>query len=247
MLFVAPANIFLAYAPPLAALLAFRRAAALNESDPRIVTHGFLAGVPAVIPVLAALVLLAGPLTAGLASVGFPSIGFPSAASPAVPTFLGRVVRSFGLSATIEELSKLAALALVVRIHRARLTGRVVVLAGAATGAGFAFVENGLYLIDLPRVLALRLLTAGVLHVSVSAICGYGIAVVAYRYGRMLPWVLCAIALHGGYNYLIELGGVPAIWAPLVPVTAAIIAWSRYNHAERFRLPGRRTRAYPDS
>jgi len=221
MLFVAPANILLAYVPPIAALLAFRRAAALNESDPRIVTHGFLAGIPAVIPAIAVLVLLSGPLAAGLA----------------IP----------GVSATIEELSKIGALAFVVRIHRARLTGRVVVLAGAATGAGFAFVENGLYLIDLPRVLALRLVTAGVLHVSVSAICGYAIALVAYRYGRMLRWVLAAIALHAGYNYLIELGGVPAIWAPLVPVTAAIIAWSRYNHAEQFRLPGRRTRAYPDS
>jgi|GEM_PF-4779481 len=168
MMLVAPANLVLAYAPPLALLLVFRRAAALADSDPRIVTHGFLAGIPAILPAVA---VLAAVLALG---AGVP-LGLPAA-----PV---RVLRSFGLSAGVEELSKLAALALVVRSHRSRLTGRVVVLAGAAAGAGFAFVENSLYLIDLPRVLLLRLLTAGVLHVSTTAICGYGIAMVAYRYG----------------------------------------------------------------
>ncbi len=232
MMLVAPANLVLAYAPPLALLLVFRRAAALADSDPRIVTHGFLAGIPAILPAVA---VLAAVLALG---AGVP-LGLPAA-----PV---RVLRSFGLSAGVEELSKLAALALVVRSHRSRLTGRVVVLAGAAAGAGFAFVENSLYLIDLPRVLLLRLLTAGGLHVSTTAICGYGIAMVAYRYGRMLPWILCAIVLHGSYNLLIDLGGLASIWAPIVPVLAALLAWSRYNHAEQFRLPGRRTRAYPDS
>ncbi len=238
-MFVAPANILLAYGPPLALLAAFRRAAILGESNPRIVTHGFFAGIPAILPAVAALA------AAVFLTTHLPGSHLPGSSHPAGVTRL--LWRSFGLSAGIEELSKLAALALVVRVHRSNLTARVIVLAGAAAGAGFAFVENSLYLIDMPRVLGLRLITAGLLHVAAAAISGYGIALVAYRYGGMLPWVVCAILLHGAYNLLIDLGGLAALWAPLVPVLAALIAWSRYNRAVQFRLPGRRTRAYPDS
>ncbi len=238
MVLVAPANLLLAYGPPLALLAALRRAAILSESNPRIVTHGFLAGIPAVLPAVAALAAVAY-LTAYL-----PGLHLPGSHPPGVPRLLWR---SFGLSAGIEELSKLAALAVIVRLHRSNLTAGVIVLAGAAAGAGFAFVENSLYLIDMPRIIGLRLLTAGLLHVAAAAISGYGIALVAYRYGGMLPWVVCAILLHGAYNLLIDLGGLAALWAPLVPVLAALVAWSRYNRAVQFRLPGRRTRAYPDS
>jgi len=90
---------------------------------------------------------------------------------------------------------------------------------GLVAGLGFALLENAVYGASNPNVLLLRALTTAPLH----AACGsrIGLAVI-FRANPMQMFVrlLTATAIHGIYNFLAPIPGLPSIGAVFIALTA---------------------------
>ncbi len=113
--------------------------------------------------------------------------------------------RAFVLIALTEELAKLSLV--YARGHDARDPSYAAfVLAAAAIGAGFAGVENLLYLQRFgPDVLSIRLLTATPFHIFNAVLAAWAIA--RHLNGGAKEWLAGALTLsvllHGLYDYLL--------------------------------------------
>jgi len=92
--------------------------------------------------------------------------------------------------------------------------------AGLIAGFGFAILENTLYGAADFNILLLRTITAAPLH----AACGsrVGAAAVMFRSSRLQAVLrfFTAVAIHGIYNFMIALPGLPSIAAILVVISA---------------------------
>ena len=116
---------------------------------------------------------------------------------------------------------------------------------GAASGLGFAAVENVLYLIiALSQGLdafvvtaAVRAVTSTVLHGSSSAIAGYGISRWKFfrqskQKRRWLPYLLVAMLLHAAFNTFAILGDVISVnsdlWALIGLLLAFVLATTAF-------------------
>jgi RsiW-degrading membrane proteinase PrsW (M82 family) len=169
--------------------------------------------------------LLAGFVVIGALTV-IPGFGLYALAgtlglSPG-PGLVSRVLFIWTVNAPAEELAKFLGFVLGARILRSISQPRDGLAQGAATGLGFALVENILYALSGgPGLFFLRLLTSLPGHVIYGAVWGgyYGYEVCLGK-GRVLrPWVpllalVPAFFSHALYNTLILLSA-PDPW-PLV-------------------------------
>jgi len=95
---------------------------------------------------------------------------------------------------------------------------------GLIAGLGFALLESAVYGASNSGVLILRAFTAAPLHGA----CGsrIGAAAVMFRTNPMqaLLRVIAATAIHGIYNFMVTIPGIPSIAAVLVAFTALLSA-----------------------
>ena len=119
------------------------------------------------------------------------------------------------LVAVTEEAGKLAGLG-VSRLRLPPAGGHENIFAGMALGLGFALFENSWYLPDATLVLVFRGVTAVPLHATTAGLLGWGLAS-TNRPNRLGLAFLAAVALHGGYNAMIDQGGI------LVPATVFLV------------------------
>ena len=93
---------------------------------------------------------------------------------------------------------------------------------GLVAGLGFALLENAVYGASDTGVLLLRVITASPLHGA----CGsrIGAAAVLFRSNpiQALFRVFAAVAIHGIYNFLIVMSGLPLIAAILIALSALV-------------------------
>lgn len=89
------------------------------------------------------------------------------------------------------------------------------VVYGAAAALGFAAAENAVYALEAGGALALlRAFTSTFIHVGLTGMVGFAVGMA--RFGRPYRWVvalsafLAAITIHGGYNFFLALGSLPA-------------------------------------
>ena len=92
---------------------------------------------------------------------------------------------------------------------------------GLVAGLGFSILENAVYAASDTGVLFLRIFTA-----ALHGACGsrIGAAAVMFRTNpaQALFRVLTATAIHGVYNFMVAIPGLPSIAAVLVAVSALI-------------------------
>jgi RsiW-degrading membrane proteinase PrsW (M82 family) len=157
--------------------------------------------------------------------------GFESGpADPALEQFLYYLA---GVSLREELLKLLCFLPLALWMGR-RGTSLDALLLGGLVGLGFAFQENLSYFrADASTYTAwLRLLTANVLHFSLTGIAGHALWRMISRGGRgweeFLVTFLAVVFAHGCYNSLIA---IPAFaeYAVLSPIVIAAIAYQYFD------------------
>jgi len=94
---------------------------------------------------------------------------------------------------------------------------------GLVAGLGFAILESVVYAASDSGVLLLRIFTA-----ALHGACGsrIGAAAVMFRTNpiQALTRILTAAAIHGVYNFMVSIGGLPSIAAVLIAVCALITA-----------------------
>ena len=92
--------------------------------------------------------------------------------------------------------------------------------AGLIAGFGFAIIEGAIYGVSDTSVLLLRVITAAPLHGA----CGFrvGSAIAAFRSSPFRAFLnfFAAVAIHGIYNLMIILSGLPSILAALIALSA---------------------------
>jgi RsiW-degrading membrane proteinase PrsW (M82 family) len=93
-------------------------------------------------------------------------------------------------------------------------------LAGLTAGLGFAAIENASYGTADMGVAFIRAFTAAPLHGACGARVGAAVAELRGNASSALPRFLSAVAIHGMYNFMILLRGVPWILAILVAFSA---------------------------
>ena len=133
-----------------------------------------------------------------------------------------------------EEVLKLLCFLPVALWMRRRGTALDALLLGGLVGLGFAFQENLSYFrADSSTYTAwLRLLTANVLHFSLTGIAGHALWRMLWRGGRgweeFLVTFLAVVFAHGCYNSLIA---IPAFagYAVLSPIVIAAIAYQYFD------------------
>jgi protease PrsW len=142
------------------------------------------------------------------------------------------------VSPWIEESLKAALLVYLIRARRVGLSVDAGI-AGFAIGTGFALIENLYYLASRPDaalpVQVIRGFGTAIMHGGTATILGM-ISVALYErrpYGGLqllLPGFLVAVALHGGFNYLLLRPGV----ATLATLTVLpLVIYLVFTHSER--------------
>ena len=219
-----------------------------TDISPRGFYRAFLAGLVAVFPALAVMLLV----SSALAGVG---------------GLHGGALRAFVVAGLVEEVVKLAPVrwsmrradyanshgerGLPARAPRARAAG--IAVAGAripapevprrlplavTAGLGFAFLENAFYLAGSSSLLVMRALLAVPLHGATAAYLGLAVAPAAAPRGsdrgRAFYSVPAAIGLaavvHGAYDLAVKRA---APLAPLVVLAAVALAVILARHARR--------------
>jgi len=127
--------------------------------------------------------------------------------------------------ALTEELSRFLMLFILFWISsRYAATGELQIQHGAASGLiagfGFAVIEGAIYGASDTGVLLLRVFTAAPLHGA----CGYRVGTAAVLF-RSNPYqanfrFLTATAIHGIYNFMIVMPGLPSFTAILIALSA---------------------------
>jgi len=142
------------------------------------------------------------------------------------------------VSPWIEESLKAALLVYLIRKRRVGLSVDAGI-AGFAIGTGFALIENLYYLASRPDaalpVQVIRGFGTAIMHGGTATILGM-ISVTLYErrpHGGLqllLPGFLVAVALHGGFNYLLVRPGV----ATLATLTVLpLVIYLVFTHSER--------------
>jgi RsiW-degrading membrane proteinase PrsW (M82 family) len=127
----------------------------------------------------------------------------------------------------VEELSKFAAMLVVIRLIHLEVTNLTAVLAwSTAVALGFATIENWYYTLDAQEVAWHRALTLPFNHVLFSSFWGVGIYRDATeKNGR--AWIILTLLLasvyHGLYDYILLTDAIhPAF---VLPVIAILYFW----------------------
>ncbi len=152
----------------------------------------------------------------------------------------------------VEEAAKAVSARAGKPVTRVRLDGLVF---GAAAGLGFSATENlfnGLQVLlqpggstaDFLAVVAVRSLSASLLHASATAVTGYGLAS-GWLTGRaytFLPYYLVAVTMHATYNFLASFGETFTQYGnlgTLVGFAAAVVFAVVAVSLVRYKLAGR--------
>lgn len=96
---------------------------------------------------------------------------------------------------------------------------------------GFATMESGFYLADSglthPMTLALRGLSASVMHLSCGVVVGYGLTRVWSRtwlkVAGTFGLLVLAMTYHGVYNLLVAAGGAAQVVAIILPMLTLVV------------------------
>ena len=132
------------------------------------------------------------------------------------------LLRSFVVTALVEELARLAAV--TVAQTQVRGSARVIGLrCGVLVGCGFAITESLLVLGRSSTVLMLRAATTLPMHAVLGGVAGLAVSSLHHRKSKnplvLIPAGLAiAVALHGSYNLLLRLN------APLNGITLPLVA-----------------------
>ena len=109
---------------------------------------------------------------------------------------------------------------------------------GLIAGLGFALLESAVYGASNSVVLMLRVFTAAPLHGA----CGsrIGAAVVLFRTNpiQALMRIIAATAIHGIYNFMVTIPGVPSLAAVLIALSALLTAIVSINAGGETELQG---------
>ena len=138
----------------------------------------------------------------------------------------GLIVQIFVRIALTEELSRLLVLLCYFKISRRLNSGLTYgdVILGSATGLvaglGLAILESAAYGAVNTGIILLRLFTAAPLHAACGARAGA--AAILFRSNPVQAFFrfLTAVAIHGIYNYMIILSGLPSLAAVLIALSA---------------------------
>jgi RsiW-degrading membrane proteinase PrsW (M82 family) len=150
-----------------------------------------------------------------------PAMSGPTAGS--VLESLGPVLFNlFCRIAATEEASRV--LVFIILFPLARIKGENAILRGSAAGLvaglGFALVESATYGASDIEIALLRAVTTAPLHGACGARVGAAVAGLRERPLPSLARFITAIVIHGMYNFMILINGVPAIMAILAAICA---------------------------
>lgn len=132
-----------------------------------------------------------------------------------------------------EEIAKLLGALFCVLPAKDPSRGRNPLLAGAATGLGFATVENVVLFREhaLPSLLFGRLAGPVTLHLVLTGLMAAAVAAAGFSWRTFLCLVAC-VALHGLYDWgpvgpwtFLRVGGTS--WLSQAIVALAVLAWAR--------------------
>jgi RsiW-degrading membrane proteinase PrsW (M82 family) len=93
--------------------------------------------------------------------------------------------------------------------------------AGLVAGLGFSLLENAVYGASDTSVVLLRIFTAAPLHAACGARVGSAAVLFRTRPVQGLVRFITAVAIHGFYNFMVIIPGIPSIAAILIALTAA--------------------------
>ena len=98
-------------------------------------------------------------------------------------------------------------------------------ISGFAAGLGFAILESAVYGVSSPANTLLRAFTAAPLHGACGSRVGSSIALLRERPARGILRFLSAVAVHGAYNYMLNIPGrFPPMAAVLIAVSVLVSA-----------------------
>jgi hypothetical protein len=156
------------------------------------------------------------------------------------PDWLQTVLIAWLVAAIPEELTKYAAVNVVVAQHEDTDIGLDLILGSAWLALGFGIFENVFYVIQSPqwaKVALVRAVLAVPAHVAFGIIMGACLAMAAYARGAAAWWKITAcaapIVLHGAYDSGYLLGAANRSSVTLLPLaylgTSAVVvitAWA---------------------
>ena len=92
--------------------------------------------------------------------------------------------------------------------------------AGLVAGLGFAILENAVYAASNTSILILRTVTAAPLHAACGSRVGAAAVMVRSNPIQSFFRLFTAVAIHGIYNFMTAIPGIPSIAAVLIAITA---------------------------
>lgn len=131
------------------------------------------------------------------------------------------LILTFGVIATAEELSKLAAISLGVKNTGAIDSGVDGIIYGVSAGLGFAMLENILYINSFGlHVAPIRAVFSNLAHALFTGLMGYYYAqsILWDKPTRMWKGLVWAIFLHGLYDFILISGIISPFWSILILV-----------------------------
>jgi RsiW-degrading membrane proteinase PrsW (M82 family) len=170
-------------------------------------------------------------LLAGAASI-FPALLFQYILRAGIGLF--QLSGKWGLFAEIfirialtEELSRFLILLILFAVI-SRVSGSPVRMANAAglvAGLGFAILESAVYGASSPGNALLRAFTAAPLHGACGSRVGFSVILLRERLVQGIFRFLSAVAIHGAYNFMLNIPGFfPRIAAVLIAISALVSA-----------------------
>jgi len=138
-----------------------------------------------------------------------------------------------------EELSRFLILlilfAIIIRVSGIKASGSMpaginangikAATAGLVAGLGFAILESAVYGASSPGNALLRAFTAAPLHGACGSRVGFSVVLLREHPARGILRFLSAVAIHGAYNFMLNIPGrFPPIAAVLIAVSALISA-----------------------
>jgi RsiW-degrading membrane proteinase PrsW (M82 family) len=141
---------------------------------------------------------------------------------------LGLFAEIFIRIALTEELSRFLILLILFAIIRRVSENPVGIMANAAglvAGLGFAILESSVYGASNPANALLRAFTATPLHGACGSRVGFSASALWERPVRGVLRFLSAVAIHGAYNFMLNIPGrFPPIAAVFIAVSALVSA-----------------------
>jgi len=92
--------------------------------------------------------------------------------------------------------------------------------AGLVAGLGFAILENAVYAASDMGIILLRMVTAAPLHAACGSRVGAAAVLLRTNPVQAILRLLTATAIHGVYNFMVTIPGLPSLIAILIAFSA---------------------------